>query len=247
MHHHLRERFQAESRPQLYQRLVETHRPLVYSVCRRYLRDPADVDDAVQETFLKLSAGIDCIHGHVSGWLTSVAYTTCLHLIRTSTREQRRRQMVGHMGPARLENRLLHEAVGQRLNEALLQLDEFSRRLIIQRFFDKLPLRAIAGQSNASVPTVSRRVHQALTDLAAVLRDMGIESVDDLTLAEHFGDPNHLPEGGGRWRARPALRSRLAHPGARALRAGDKGKLTLPAGLVAADPCRCPSWGIAAP
>lgn len=201
MNDELLARFLVDREPRLYEQLVEAYRPLVYSVCRRYLRDPADVDDAAQETFLKLSRHLDDISGHVSGWLTSVAYTTCLNLIRSGTRERRRREMLGRMGSANVEHCLLHEAIGHRLQQALLQLDAPSRQLIASRFFKKEPMRVIAGETNVSLATVSRRVSQALTDLAAVLRDMGIESADDMTLAEHFGAMPELPDqidaGGG--------------------------------------------------
>lgn len=187
MQDELLERYLMDGKPRIFDRVVEQYRPLVYSVCRRYLRDPADVDDAAQETFLKFSRSLEDIHGHVAGWLTSAAYTTCLNLIRGSTRERRRRQMLGRMG--RVNDRcLLHEAIARRLPEALLQLDTPSCQLITWRFFEKKPLRVIAGESDASVATVGRRVQAALADLAAVLRDMGIESVDDLTLAGHLED-----------------------------------------------------------
>src|SRR3954464_15908861 len=36
------------------ERIVAQYRPLIYSVCRRYLRRPDDVEDAAQETALKV-------------------------------------------------------------------------------------------------------------------------------------------------------------------------------------------------
>jgi uncharacterized membrane protein len=44
-----------------------------------------------------------------------------------------------------------------------------------------------------SVPTASRRTTAAISQLANVLREMGAgDDVDDLILAEHFGDPSGL-------------------------------------------------------
>src|SRR3954447_9888146 len=87
---HLFERFRREGSRCDYERLVETYRPLVHSVCRRFLRHGPDVDDASQETFLKFARHRLTIHGSVAGWLSSTASATSLDLIRRATRERRR-------------------------------------------------------------------------------------------------------------------------------------------------------------
>ncbi|WP_165064885.1 RNA polymerase sigma factor [Paludisphaera rhizosphaerae] len=59
-----------------FEAIVDRHGPLVLSLCRRYLRDPADVEDAFQATFLVLvrkGAGL-CEAETLAGWLHSVAH-----------------------------------------------------------------------------------------------------------------------------------------------------------------------------
>src|SRR4051794_29126111 len=73
------------------ERLIADHDHLVRSVCRRYLRSPDDVDDAVQETFMKLLCRGEAIDGSVRGWLTSVAHTTSIDLIRNAVSQRNRR------------------------------------------------------------------------------------------------------------------------------------------------------------
>jgi RNA polymerase sigma factor (sigma-70 family) len=192
---HLFERFQCEGSRCDYERLVETYRPLVHSVCRRFLRNPPDVEDASQETFLKFARHRQTIQGSVGGWLSSTASAASLDLIRRALRERRRIEVAHQIraGAVDVEHRLMHEAIRARLNEALLSLDAPDRELIAERFFRKVPLRVIAERETKSVATISRRVNAALGALAAVLRDMGIAAADDLTLAEHFGDPGNVP------------------------------------------------------
>jgi RNA polymerase sigma-70 factor (ECF subfamily) len=183
------ERYKRDRNPQDYARLVEEHRALVYSVVQRYLRDPNDADDAAQETFLRLARRIDEVSGSLTGWLMSTAQSCCVDLIRKAIRERRRREglATASVGPA--EKRFLHEMIHARLHEALLTLDCGARELVIARFFRKESVRALAGQKRTSIATISRRVSAAMRDLAAVLREMGIDAADDKMLAEHFGEP----------------------------------------------------------
>jgi Sigma-70 region 2 len=46
------ERFAERGDPVAFEAIVARHGPLVFAVCRQLLRDPNDVDDAFQGTFL---------------------------------------------------------------------------------------------------------------------------------------------------------------------------------------------------
>ncbi len=195
MTHPLLARFDVDRSPQAQQRLMQAWRPLVASVARRYLRRHEDIEDAVQETLLKLVRHADAIPGEPELWLTTAAHTTCIDLIRRNVSQQRRQQGLASLAPPEVTaHRHTHDQIHARLHLAMRELDPPTRELIAQRFFTKVPLRVIAGQLGISPATASRRVHNALADLAAVLEDMGVRDVDDLTLAEHFGDPMMLPD-----------------------------------------------------
>jgi RNA polymerase sigma factor (sigma-70 family) len=171
-----------------HEQVVRAYRPLVASVCKRFLRRAEDVDDAVQETFLKLAQHAHTIRGSPTSWLLATAYATAVDLIRQALRERRRREQLMHLGPApRAARQLLHHAIQSRLHDALLVLDETDRELIVARFFRREPLRAVAGRMLISVPTASRRTNAAISQLATVLREMGAGEIDDLALSEHFG------------------------------------------------------------
>lgn len=190
MQHPELERYRLDRSPQAAERLIEHYYPLVRSVCRRYLRHSQDAEDATQETFYKLLRNVDTINTDLQGWLTTTAYSCSIDLIRRSTSNERRSQALRQMGTHIAEHCHLHETIQQRLHEALLQLDARSRELIVDRFVRKTPLRVIAGELDISPATASRRVTQAISDLATTLRDMGVHSADDLSLLEHFGDPS---------------------------------------------------------
>ena len=117
------ERYRADRDRRSYERLVESHRPLVSSVCRRLLRDPNDVDDVVQETFLKLAEHIDSINASMSGWLTATARAASVNLIRREIRERNRRLTVARARGWEVDRLAAREAIEARLHDAMLRIE----------------------------------------------------------------------------------------------------------------------------
>ncbi|MFT3789325.1 MAG: sigma-70 family RNA polymerase sigma factor [Tepidisphaeraceae bacterium] len=183
------------------ERLFDQYRPLVVSICRRYLRGQDDIDDAVQETFLKLLRHVDDVEpAALGGWLSRVAHAACVDLIRSAISERRRRTGRGQLMPieaADMTTQSVHDAIRGKLIDAIGRIDATSREWIVARFYRKTELRILAARMNASVPTASRRVAEAVRQLAGTLRELGVSGADDLTLAEHFGDPTNIRLLGG--------------------------------------------------
>jgi RNA polymerase sigma factor (sigma-70 family) len=163
--------------------VFETYAPLVNSVCRRYLRQRQDIEDAMQDTFVKMmSHGMDPSCPRLAGWLAAAAYTSCIDQIRRAGSEQRRRLGWSHAHSSGEEDPTAHEELCRQVEEALQQLDEPSRQLLIERFYERTPLREIAGRTGVSVSTVSRWGTAALRALAAILREMGLTDPNQLVL-----------------------------------------------------------------
>ena len=61
----------------------EEHRPHLHAVAYRMLGSLAEADDAVQDTWLRLSRnGADDVH-NLGGWLTTVTARVCLNMLRS--------------------------------------------------------------------------------------------------------------------------------------------------------------------
>jgi RNA polymerase sigma-70 factor (ECF subfamily) len=182
------DRFRRDRDRRSYDRFVEHRRSLVWSVCRRFLRDPHDVEDVAQEVFLKLSQHGEAIAGSATAWLTSTAFSTSVDFIRRSARERNRREALSHMSAPDLRRGLLYDAIRGRLSEALLSLALPVRELLVARFFRGESLRVIAQRSGLSIATMSRRVDKALDELSAALRDMGVRDAQREDVARQL-DP----------------------------------------------------------
>jgi len=71
--------------------LVEQYQRMVFLTCQHILnRCPAEVDDAVQETFLKLARSASSIESNLGAWLHSCARTTALNRLRSMRLRHRR-------------------------------------------------------------------------------------------------------------------------------------------------------------
>jgi RNA polymerase sigma factor (sigma-70 family) len=68
----------------------ETHRSRLRAVAYRMLGSPSEADDAVQESWLRLSRSGPGGVGNLGGWLTTVTARVCLDMLRsrTSRREE---------------------------------------------------------------------------------------------------------------------------------------------------------------
>src|SRR4051812_2090976 len=108
---HLFERFAREGDRRGFYSLIEKYSPLVDSVCRRFLRSRQDVEDAAQETFLKLARHRENISGSLAAWLSATASATSLDLIRRTVRQRRRIIAAHEIRAAEREHRVLHEAI----------------------------------------------------------------------------------------------------------------------------------------
>lgn len=76
-----------------FEAIVDRHGPLVLALCKRYLHDPADVDDAFQATFLVLvrkGAGL-CEAETLAGWLYAVAHRVAVRA-RSNVLKRRSRE-----------------------------------------------------------------------------------------------------------------------------------------------------------
>src|SRR6185437_14661252 len=94
--------FLADRDATAFEALVARHGPMVLSVCRGVLRDPADAEDAYQATFLILVKKARTIRAGQSlgGWLYQVAHRVAIQANVAAARRRAREREAGQMTAA---------------------------------------------------------------------------------------------------------------------------------------------------
>ena len=152
--------------------MVETYQRPVFNLCYRMLGDPAEAEDAAQETFLRAYRSIK---GYDSTrpfptWLMSIAAHYCIDLIRkrrmktVSIDELPYQQITDHspQPETALSNREREEQVRVLLDS--LSADD--RAAVVMRYWYDFSYEEIAAALNLSVSAVKSRLHRARQTLA---------------------------------------------------------------------------------
>src|SRR5688572_10668115 len=155
-------------------KLVDQYQRLIFSTCRRKLHNSQDVDDAVQETFLRLAHKAGELHSNIGGWLHRCAVNVSVDMNRRRSARQKYEHAAAAEQPVGLENVQVELAeLREHLDAALEKLDPEQRELIIQRFFVGRPQVEMAEEVGVSPSTMTRRIESAISAMRDHLQRMG--------------------------------------------------------------------------
>jgi RNA polymerase sigma factor (sigma-70 family) len=196
----LLERFLKESDEEAFQALVRRHGPMIFAVCRRFLTNLQDAEDAFQATLLVLvrKAGSIGRRDLLANWLYGVACRTAL---RSRADSARRRAREGQAAEARTkqgERDTPWSDLRSVLDEELGRLPTKYRLPMILCYLEGLTFAEAARQLGWPAGTVSGRLARArellryrltrrgvtltATGLSAALTESGQASVPALLL-----------------------------------------------------------------
>lgn len=149
-------------------RLVEAYQRPVFNVCYRMLGDPAEAEDAAQETFIRAYTRLDSYDPgrKFSSWLLAIASHYCIDRLR-----RRRFGLVSwddlppwrwlpDSDPEPEEVALRHEAQRQ-VQELLNQLPPDYKAAVILRYWHELSYEEIAETLNSTLPAIKSRLFRA--------------------------------------------------------------------------------------
>jgi RNA polymerase sigma factor (sigma-70 family) len=174
----LLDRFLARRDAVAFEALVERHGPMVLAVCRGTLRDPGDVEDAFQATFLVLVRKAGSIRGRdaLGPWLHRVARRVS---VRANVEASRRRERERRAGEAReaASIRGPRDEIRAALHEEIDRLPERLRTpLVLCHLEDRTHAQA-AVELRLGEATVRRRLSRARDLLRSRLGRRGIAPV----------------------------------------------------------------------
>ena len=82
-------RYAARRDAEAFAEIVRLHQRMVFATCRRNLHDPSDLDDAVQETFLRLAQKAGELKSNLAGWLYRCAANVATDINRRRASRQK--------------------------------------------------------------------------------------------------------------------------------------------------------------
>ena len=165
--------------------LVRLHETQVYNLCLRMSGNPEDARDLSQEAFLKAWRGLRFyqFESAFSTWLYRLTSNVCIDFLRSKKRRPSLSLTVYEEEAVELEvedpsptpeEQVLHLEHKQAVAEAMQQLEEEFRQVLVLRVINDLPYEQIAEILNLKVGTVKSRLARARIKLKKLLEDGNI-------------------------------------------------------------------------
>ena len=159
-----------------FRELLEAHRDRVYNITFRMLGNRAEAEDVAQEVFITVFKTIDTFREEAkfSTWLYRVTVNHCKNRIKyLSRRHDRDRDelddttssgvngTIGAPLPAAPDHALAGAQMEKLLQEAIANLDEDQREVVVLRDVEDLSIEEICEITGLPDGTVKSRLHRA--------------------------------------------------------------------------------------
>ncbi len=155
--------------------LIDRHYQIVYRFLARLTRDVHWAEDLTQETFAAAWAKTSTFRGHSSlaTWLHRIAYTKFIDSQRAAQRAQtmRQRRTSSLAAPANPLDSLRFDDEAKLLNDALDQLEDSYRTVLLLHYLQGLSYREMAMVLDEPTGTVKWRTQEALKRVRLLLGD----------------------------------------------------------------------------
>lgn len=159
--HKLLERYQSGERDAFTQ-LYERYKEKLYAYCFRLLRNEQDAEDAVHETFLKLSVGLDSLRHPAAfrTWLYRVARNEALMILRRSrgTTNVDPDTLSDDANPLQI---LADKDIVHLVQHALGELNIAYRDVLMLREYEGMSYAEIAEVTGSTLDSVKSRIFKA--------------------------------------------------------------------------------------
>ena len=169
--------------PEAFTWLLQEYGPRLLAYFRRFSGSPTDAEDLLQDLFVRLVTKIGNYHheGRFEHWLFRVG----ANLARDQARQRRRHGKTVSLDAPRSdtdswagtlasqektpEQKLLHAEQLDQLQEALKQLSDVDRRIILLRHYGHLSFKELAQHFQMPIGTVLAKVHRSLKRLNRIM------------------------------------------------------------------------------
>jgi RNA polymerase sigma factor (sigma-70 family) len=158
-----------------YRELVERHVNLVFATALRRSGNQESAKDLTQQVFIGLARKAAWLgpERSLSSWLHKTTVLEVRQWWRGELRRQRREQTAFELSQIMKETEPPPQAVAPVLDEALLELREPDRQVLLLRYFQGQSFRQIGALLGTGEDAARKRVTKALDQLIRLLRNRG--------------------------------------------------------------------------
>jgi RNA polymerase sigma factor (sigma-70 family) len=162
--------------PAIFAEIVRRYAGVVFSASNRILNDEARAQDVSQETFFRLMRQPKLVTHSLGGWLHRSATHLAIDAKRSelSRRQREKTYWVNKENEARLNREPKWEEVSPYVDQALIELAEPTRTLLVRHFLQGTPQADLATELNTSPATISRKIKAGVEELQKLLKTKGI-------------------------------------------------------------------------
>ena len=153
-----------------FEQLVERYQGRLFALTRNYTRNAVEIEDIVQDTFLKAFRRLDSFDHRSSfyTWIYRIATNTILDVLKRRGRSPVQAvedpELVGEAGPVDMpapSARLEHAEVAEVTRAVLDELPDIFKSVLVMREFHGLAYQEIADTLGISIGTVESRLFRA--------------------------------------------------------------------------------------
>lgn len=156
--------------PEAFQELVERYQGRLFALARHYTRNAADIEDMVQDTFLKAFSRLEGFDHRSSfyTWIYRIATNTILDVLKRRGRSPIRAvedpEVIGEVTPVEGPSPMASLEAGEVAaitRRVLDELPDIFKAVLVMREFHGMAYQDIADQLGISIGTVESRLFRA--------------------------------------------------------------------------------------
>jgi RNA polymerase sigma factor (sigma-70 family) len=167
--------------------LVRKYNQRLYRICKGYLSDEADIEDAIQEAYVKAYENLAKFSGRseFSTWLIRIMINECLARLKkmkktTSLKDDEAMHPIDYQSP---EKKSLNKELAVLLQDKIDQLPENYRIVFIMREVEKMNVAQTAEALGITASNVKARLSRAKETLRdSLLKSYPVEELYEFNL-----------------------------------------------------------------
>ncbi|NUM52441.1 MAG: sigma-70 family RNA polymerase sigma factor [Candidatus Hydrogenedentes bacterium] len=170
----LLEQWQRRRDADAFAELVQRHSGMVFSSCKRILRDPSLAEDVAQECFVALLQTRECVRASLGAWLHRIAVRRSIDRLRSDSRRRAREAAFAEPAATSVERNVAVDELLAHVDEAIADLADEYKPIVIGRFLENRTHADIARDLEMPESTVRHRLERGVERIRESLRKQGI-------------------------------------------------------------------------